>query len=86
MNMMWDRHNCFKTLLNIKDMICSYEDTFLNSKKKYKTFIISLMTTILENPKLLDDFMTYGGQSKYFTNKMWVKPNGEVFVKNGDKT
>lgn len=83
---MYNRHDCFQALLNFKNMIDAHDDSFLNSKKKYKIFIISLIKIMLENPMLLDEFMTYGGDTRYMSNKIWVKPNGEVFIKDGDKT
>ena len=34
---MHNRHDCFQALLNFKNMIDAHDDSFLNSKKKYKT-------------------------------------------------
>lgn len=74
------RSECFRALLNLRNMLGVYNDTWMNSKKKYKTSVLSLLDIILRNPILLDDFMTYGGMPQYMSSKMRVKPSGEVIV------
>ena len=78
--MFQERHECFRALLNFRNMLEGGNDTFLNSRKKYKTFVLSMLDAILENPRMLDEFMTYGGMTRYMTLEIKVKPSGEVIV------
>ena len=86
MKKMHDRYDYFKALLDFRNMLERHEDSFLKSKKKYKTFVMSFLDIMLQNPTLLDKFMVYGGDTRYLSDELLIKPNGEVFIKNGDKT
>ena len=77
-----NRHDYFKALLDFRSLLEHSIDVDLNSKKKYKTFVMSMLDVILKNPNLLDDLMTYGSL-KYTSERVLVKPTGEVFVENG---
>ena len=86
MKKMHDRYDYFKALLDFRNMLERHEDSFLKSKKKYKTFVMSFLDIMLRNPTLLDEFMVYGGDTRYLSDELLIKPNGEVFIKDGDKT
>lgn len=74
----------FKAILDIYNTLKS-QDTHLklNSKKKYQTYIYSLLELLLSNSIIRDKFMQYGGT--YDINNVYMKPSGELFVKEGEE-
>lgn len=77
----------FKAILDIYNVInyvtnfptCKY---FLKSKKKYSTYVNSMLKLLLENPSVLDSFREHGG----FDDDGIVRVNaqtGEMFCYEG---
>lgn len=74
----------FKAILDIYNTIESPDAGLqLNSKKKYKTYICSLLKLLLSNDIIRNKFMRYGGI--YDFNDVYIKPSGELFVKEGEE-
>lgn len=72
----------FKAILDIYNTLESQDAGLkLNSKKKYQTYILSLLKLLLSDAIVRDKFMQYGG--KYDFDNVYIKPSGEVFVKEG---
>ena len=69
----------FKAISDIFNILSfGFDDTFLRSKKKYKTFVITFLSCLLANPKLREDMMTYGAEIRYFDTQLVITPEGEV--------
>lgn len=74
----------FKAILDIYNTLKSQDVHLkLNSKKKYQTYIYSLLELLLSNSIIRDKFMQYGGT--YDINNVYMKPSGELFVKEGEE-
>ena len=74
----------FKAILDIYNTLESQDAHLkLNSKKKYQTYIYSLLKLLLSNNIIRDKFMQYGGT--YDLNNVYMKPSGELFVKEGEE-
>lgn len=74
----------FKAILDIYNTLESQiAGLTLNSKKKYQTYILSLLKLLLSDSIVRDKFMRYGGI--YDFNNIYIKPSGELFVKEGEK-
>ena len=74
----------FKAILDIYNTLKSQDAHLnLNSKKKYQTYIYSLLKLLLSNSIIRDKFMQYGGT--YDINNVYMKPSGELFVKEGEE-
>ena len=74
----------FKAILDIYNTLESQDAHLkLNSKKKYQTYIYSLLKLLLSNDIIRDKFMQYGGT--YDFNNVYIKPSGELFVKEGEE-
>lgn len=74
----------FKAILDIYNTLKSQDPHLgLNSKKKYQTYIYSLLKLLLSNSIIRDKFMQYGGIHDF--NNVYMKPSGELFVKEGEE-
>lgn len=74
----------FKAILDIYNTLKSQDAHLkLNSKKKYQTYIYSLLKLLLSNSIIRDKFMQYGGI--HDLNNVYMKPSGELFVKEGEE-
>ena len=74
----------FKAILDIYNTLESQDAHLkLNSKKKYQTYIYSLLKLLLSNSIIRDKFMQYGGIHDF--NNVYMKPSGELFVKEGEE-
>lgn len=74
----------FKAILDIYNTLKSQDANLrLNSKKKYQTYIYSLLKLLLSDDIIRNKFMQYGGI--YDFNNVYIKPSGELFVKEGEE-
>lgn len=74
----------FKAILDIYNTLESQDASLeLNSKKKYQTYIHSLLKLLLSDDIIRNKFMQYGGI--YDFNDVYIKPSGELFVKEGEE-
>lgn len=76
----------FKAILDIYNTLESQDASLklkLNSKKKYQTYIHSLLKLLLSDDIIRNKFMQYGGT--YDFNDVYIKPSGELFVKEGEE-
>lgn len=74
----------FKAILDIYNTLESQDANLkLNSKKKYQTYIYSLLKLLLSDDIIRNKFMQYGGV--YDFNNVYIKPSGELFVKEGEE-
>lgn len=74
----------FKAILDIYNTLESQDAGLkLNSKKKYKTYILSLLKLLLSDTIVRDKFMQYGGV--YDFDNVYMKPSGELFMKEGEE-
>lgn len=72
----------FKAILDIYNTLELQDANLkLNSKKKYQTYIYSLLKLLLSDDIIRNKFMRYGGI--YDFNNVYIKPSGELFVKEG---
>ena len=74
----------FKAILDIYNTLESQDANLrLNSKKKYQTYIYSLLKLLLSDDIIRNKFMQYGGI--YDFNNVYIKSSGELFVKEGEE-
>ena len=74
----------FKAILDIYNTLQLQDANLeLNSKKKYQTYIYSLLKLLLSDDIIRNKFMRYGGV--YDFNNVYIKPSGELFVKEGEE-
>ena len=74
----------FKAILDIYNTLQLQDANLeLNSQKKYQTYIYSLLKLLLSDDIIRNKFMRYGGV--YDFNNVYIKPSGELFVKEGEE-
>lgn len=74
----------FKAILDIYNTLTSQDAGLrLNSKKKYQTYVCSLLKLLLSDDIVRNKFMQYGGV--YDFDNVYIKPSGELFVEEGEE-
>lgn len=80
------RDGYWKCMLDLYNFIQAGENNSINSKKKYKKFISTLINTLLTDAEFLDKWAEVGGMTQHIeTHDCCIKTDGTFFIKRKDK-